>query len=105
MLSLCSKEVRHRFQATLIKDLLFKEVCFGLLPKYQTKEQVLLRSKLGLNHYPLDAVSSTLAESVSEDLTVHGTSTGSRILPFNMEVYKLGTLYHYDIDMTKHVEI
>lgn len=55
LLPLCSPAKRLDLHASLV-DLLRNRLCTEELPKYQTQDYVLLRSKFGINSFPYDDV-------------------------------------------------
>lgn len=66
----------------------------------------MLRSKININSFPFDEVSSKIKESGSSEsgnLLGQQSQTselgGSYFLKCNFEVYKLNTVYHYNFDL------
>lgn len=95
-------EDRLKFQAEIGRNLLFGNVCGVELPRLQTEDYIRLRSKLNIDAFPYTDQGELHPR---EDDSAKATSDSLTTLSYQMEAYKLNTLYHYKVDFGTEVKL
>jgi hypothetical protein len=84
-----------------LKNVLFTDICGKELPRLQTDDYILLRSKLGFNSFPYDDVSFASSTPKEESGPSADIESKKVILSCDMEIYKYNTLYHFNVDFSQ----